>query len=216
MRSADPRKTCEDPRGTGRDTRPIGGAAKRVLDVVLALAALAILAPLLAVVAVMVLANGGRPILTGDKLVGFRGRAFNGYRFRARQGTRIAAVLERSGVAELPRLLNVLAGSMSFVGPRPARAEARIHRGSHPALLVARPGLTGTWDGQHQAAMDPGVESSANGAEARASRWSLLRDLAGLVNGSRATLRRRPREGRGTPRASDARSSDRAPFPRET
>lgn len=200
MHPADPRKTCEDPRWSDRSALPVGGVPKRVLDVVLAVVALVILAPLLAVVALILLRSGGRPILTSDRLVGFRGRAFDGYRFRTSQGTLIGAVLERSGVAELPRLLNVLAGSMSFVGPRPASVE-QSHKVNHSGSLTARPGLTGTWDVEQRAATETGtgVEAPASGDGADASRWALHRDLAILVNG---TLRRPSREGHGTPHAS--------------
>lgn len=61
--------------------------------------------------------------------------------------TRVGRVLRRLSIDELPQLLNVLAGHMSIVGPRPVvRAElAEDYRGCEWAYLALRPGLTGLW-----------------------------------------------------------------------
>jgi lipopolysaccharide/colanic/teichoic acid biosynthesis glycosyltransferase len=60
--------------------------------------------------------------------------------------TRVGAVLRRTSLDELPQLLNVLAGSMSLVGPRPCLDwEAEMFPPSYGARFDVLPGLTGLW-----------------------------------------------------------------------
>lgn len=60
--------------------------------------------------------------------------------------SRLGRVLREYSVDELPQLLNVLRGEMSFVGPRPVVAQELERFGPHAALyLSARPGITGLW-----------------------------------------------------------------------
>jgi lipopolysaccharide/colanic/teichoic acid biosynthesis glycosyltransferase len=60
--------------------------------------------------------------------------------------TRLGAVLRRTSLDELPQLLNVLAGSMSIVGPRPCLAwEAEMFPPEYHARFDVKPGLTGLW-----------------------------------------------------------------------
>jgi undecaprenyl-phosphate glucose phosphotransferase len=120
-------------------TRRYGRALKRALDVAGALIGLIVLAPLLALAALAVLATSGWPILFVQERVGEGGRRFLMYKFRSMRRdaeadtgpiwattddarcTRLGAWLRRHNVDELPQLLNVLAGQMSLVGPRPER-----------------------------------------------------------------------------------------------
>jgi len=60
--------------------------------------------------------------------------------------TRLGRFLRRSSLDELPQLLNVIAGQMSLVGPRPVvTAELKKYGDAAPRLLRQRPGLTGAW-----------------------------------------------------------------------
>ena len=110
--------------------------AKRTLDLVAAGAGLVLLAPLLAVVAVLVKSEDGGPVFFWQERVGYRGRPFRIWKFRtmvpdaAARGlpltvgrdarvTRIGAWLRRLKLDELPQLFNVLVGEMTLVGPRP-------------------------------------------------------------------------------------------------
>ena len=57
--------------------------------------------------------------------------------------TRLGGLLRKTNLAELPQLINVLKGDMSFVGPRPEVEEyVRLHRDAYAPLLTVRPGIT--------------------------------------------------------------------------
>jgi lipopolysaccharide/colanic/teichoic acid biosynthesis glycosyltransferase len=109
---------------------------KRVFDVTGALVGLAVLWPLLAVIALVVKASDGGAVFFPQERVGYRGRRFRVWKFRtmAPQAqnsgipltvagdariTKSGRWLRRLKLDELPQLLNVLAGEMSLVGPRP-------------------------------------------------------------------------------------------------
>lgn len=129
----------------------------RVVDVVCSAAALVFLAPLLAVIALAVLATSGRPVLFAQERVGRRGVRFTIWKFRTmRRGSgslvtaagdsRVTAVgcwLRRLKLDELPQLFNVLKGNMSLIGPRPevpeyVDTEDLLWRG----VLAVKPGIT--------------------------------------------------------------------------
>jgi exopolysaccharide biosynthesis polyprenyl glycosylphosphotransferase len=112
---------------------------KRGLDVLLAGGALAVLWPVIAVCALAVLLESGRPVIFRQVRVGMDDRTFQLYKLRSvRQGdvddsqsrwsvagdVRVGPVgrfLRRSSLDELPQLWNILRGDMSIVGPRPER-----------------------------------------------------------------------------------------------
>lgn len=107
---------------------------KALADRVAALLALLLLSPLLVVVALLVLWRFGSPVLFRQQRPGYRGRPFWLLKFRtmtnARDGsgallpdaqrlTPIGRWLRATSIDELPELLNILRGEMSFIGPRP-------------------------------------------------------------------------------------------------
>ena len=110
--------------------------AKRTLDLVGAGVGVALLAPLLALLALLVKAEDGGPAFFRQERVGYRGRRFHMWKFRTMvpdaearglpltvgrdpRVTRVGAWLRRLKLDELPQLFNVLVGDMSLVGPRP-------------------------------------------------------------------------------------------------
>jgi lipopolysaccharide/colanic/teichoic acid biosynthesis glycosyltransferase len=123
---------------------------KRVLDVVGATLGLAVASPiLLAATALIRLCDDGPVFFWQDRL-GQGRRPFLIFKLRTMRGgrvTRLGAILRNLGLDELPQLVNVLAGDMSLVGPRPlTRADvARIGWEDERFALrwSVRPGLTG-------------------------------------------------------------------------
>jgi exopolysaccharide biosynthesis polyprenyl glycosylphosphotransferase len=121
--------------------RPYPRMTKRALDLGLAVTALIVFAPLLPVVALLVLCSGPGPILFRQVRIGEGGRPFKLYKFRtmvadaeadgvavwAAKGdarvTPVGRILRRTRLDELPQVWNVLRGDMSIVGPRPERPE---------------------------------------------------------------------------------------------
>jgi exopolysaccharide biosynthesis polyprenyl glycosylphosphotransferase len=143
-------------------------AAKRALDVVGAGVAILLLSPLLAAIAVAIKLDSRGPVLFRQRRSGRGGEFFTLLKFRSmRDGvsvevapdgaivkgrddarvTRVGRFIRRFSLDEAPQLLNVLAGDMSLVGPRPlviAEAEA-LHLDWHSRRADLRPGLTGPW-----------------------------------------------------------------------
>src|SRR5581483_10408272 len=139
-------------------------ALKRVLDVILVLGLLIALAPLLAAVSLLIKLDSPGPVIFWQRRKGFNGREFAVLKFRtmsvledgsvieqARRNdprvTRIGRILRATSLDELPQLLNVLAGQMSLVGPRP---HAIAHDDGYTKLIAnyafrqhVKPGLTG-------------------------------------------------------------------------
>ena len=139
-------------------------SVKRVLDVALALIALLLSLPLLALIAVVVVLNSQGPAIFHQRRIGQHGKIFNIYKFRtmhvledgaqivqAHRGdariTRIGRILRVTSLDELPQLFNVLSGEMSLVGPRPhavAHDEYYAERVQNYRLRqLVKPGITG-------------------------------------------------------------------------
>lgn len=147
---------------------------KRALDIVLSLVAMLMLAPVFAVIAIMVKSDGG-PIIFRQTRVGLMGREFKMYKYRSMvvdaearlkdllaknekaQGvtfkmkddpriTKIGKILRKTSLDELPQFLNVLQGDMSLVGPRPAvPREVALYTQADRRRLLVKPGITCLW-----------------------------------------------------------------------
>ena len=138
---------------------------KRTLDVTVATLLLLVLLPLMLGVAVLVVLESPGPALFVQRRVGAFGRVFPMLKFRSMRSdaeadtgpvfakpddprcTRLGLLLRRTNVDELPQLLNVLAGQLSLVGPRPERPEfVALFERTVPGYAdrhVVRPGMTG-------------------------------------------------------------------------
>lgn len=139
---------------------PYQAWGKRAFDLCASAAALLVASPILLVTAVAIRLEDGGPALFRQARVGAGGRPFTVFKFRSmRVGsanvpsaagaalpvTRVGAFIRRTNIDELPQLLNILAGDMSVVGPRPpipVQADLIARRAANGALAL-RPGLTG-------------------------------------------------------------------------
>lgn len=136
---------------------------KRALDIVVSFVMLILLFPILAVIAVVAAVDTHGSPLFVQKRMGRAGKPFNVYKFRTMSTnapanmptyllnnpeayiSRVGGLLRKASLDELPQLLNILKGDMSFVGPRPVvlnETELLDLRRKNGAGIV-RPGLTG-------------------------------------------------------------------------
>jgi lipopolysaccharide/colanic/teichoic acid biosynthesis glycosyltransferase len=135
--------------------------AKRLFDLVGALLGLALLAPLLLLVALAIRLDSGGPVFFRQERVGLGGRLFRIHKFRTMTAsaapggglltvgadpriTRVGAMLRDKRLDELPQLIDVLRGDMSLVGPRPEvpRYVALYSAEMRSRILRVRPGIT--------------------------------------------------------------------------
>lgn len=133
---------------------------KFIFDRLMALIGLLVLWPVLLIVAVLIRVKmPGGPVIFKQKRVGRNGKLFTMYKFRSMtvghggssvsvagesRITPLGAKLRHYKLDELPELWNVLAGDMSFVGPRPdVPGYADQLRGDEREVLKLRPGITG-------------------------------------------------------------------------
>jgi lipopolysaccharide/colanic/teichoic acid biosynthesis glycosyltransferase len=129
------------------------------LDAVIAATMLALMLPLLGLIAMLIRLESPGPIFFRARRVGYRGRPLEMLKFRKmhhaavgssltvgddERFTRIGAVLARFKLDELPQLWNVLRGDMSIVGPRPENQElAAQHARAHAEITQVKPGIIG-------------------------------------------------------------------------
>jgi lipopolysaccharide/colanic/teichoic acid biosynthesis glycosyltransferase len=148
---------------------------KRLMDILGAAAGLILLAPLLLMLALAVKLGSPGPVFFRQKRIGRHGDEFEMLKFRSMVAnadaikdklrhrneveggglfkiaddpriTRAGRFLRRTSLDELPQLFNVLAGSMSLVGPRPLVAdEDALIEGWQRRRLAVKPGMTGMW-----------------------------------------------------------------------
>ena len=177
---------------------------KALFDRAVASAALLVLSPLMAGVAIAIKLSDGGPALFSQHRVGMDGSTFRIYKFRTMVAdaehqktqlltrnetggvlfkiradprvTRIGGWLRRWSLDELPQLFNVLNGDMSLVGPRPALPEEADLYGDHVRRrLAVRPGITGLW--QVNGRSDLPWEESVRLDLRYVENWSFMLDL---------------------------------------
>jgi lipopolysaccharide/colanic/teichoic acid biosynthesis glycosyltransferase len=139
--------------------RPWGLTAKRLLDIFGSAVLLALLVPVILVVAVAIKAESRGSVLYRCRRVGLGGREFLMLKFRKMHDgasgppltlssdmrlTRVGRFLARTKLDELPQLWNVLKGDMSLVGPRPEDPSfVELLATEYQTILTVRPGITG-------------------------------------------------------------------------
>ncbi len=144
-------------------TRAVYDAGKRTLDIAIAGALLVLLAPLVALLAIVVKKSSPGPVLFRQERVGKAGRLFTMYKFRTMyqeapnysyspgqeddpRVTPVGRFLRRTSLDEFPQLFNVLRGQMSLVGPRPEMPFiVQQYTAVQRQRLSVKPGMTGLW-----------------------------------------------------------------------
>ena len=137
---------------------------KRVCDIFVSFGALMVLWLPMVIVGVLIRVDSDGPALFCQERLGKNGRPFTMYKFRSMRMdaelngpqwaskddcrcTKVGRVLRKSRIDELPQLINILRGDMSFVGPRPERAcfydEFEKYIPHFRQRLLVQPGLTG-------------------------------------------------------------------------
>jgi lipopolysaccharide/colanic/teichoic acid biosynthesis glycosyltransferase len=131
---------------------------KRLFDIVAASLGLLALSPVFVFVALAIKLDSPGPVLFKQKRVGRNFRSFRIYKFRTMTAgvagsaltvgadpriTRLGRLLRKSKLDELPQLVNILFGDMTFVGPRPeVPSYVELFRRDYEEILKVRPGLT--------------------------------------------------------------------------
>jgi exopolysaccharide biosynthesis polyprenyl glycosylphosphotransferase len=193
-----------------------GLAVKRAIDVVASFLGLLVLTPLLVAVGIWIRLDSAGPAVYRAPRVGRKGRKFTCYKLRTmvssadqqkhrlrhaneRQGpffkmeedprvTRCGRWLRKFSVDELPQLVNVLAGDMSLVGPRPHPVDDyERYTIEHLRRLDVKPGMTGLW--QVTARRDPSFETNMALDLEYIDNWSLGLDMKILLRTLPAVLK---------------------------
>jgi exopolysaccharide production protein ExoY len=159
-----------------RETGGIGyHLAKRGIDILLASTALLVTAPFFAVISFLVWRDKSGPILFKRYVIGKNGSEFPMYKFRSMvvdaekilrsdeklaeeyyngncklkvdpRVTELGKFLRKTSLDELPQLINILLGQMTFVGPRPiASDEVELYGPALERFKTVTPGITGIW-----------------------------------------------------------------------
>jgi exopolysaccharide biosynthesis polyprenyl glycosylphosphotransferase len=190
--------------------------AKRLFDIAVSGALLVLVSPVLVAAAVLVRLDSPGPVLFRQERVGMEGAPFVMLKFRSmavdaetklaaleqnNEGsgplfkmkndpriTRVGRFLRRFSIDELPQLCNVLAGSMSLVGPRPPLPrEVEAYEHDVRRRLLVKPGLTGLWQvsGRSNLSWQDSVRLDLYYVE----NWSLAGDFSILLRTVRAVLK---------------------------
>lgn len=140
-------------------------AVKRFLDVTASFLGLVLLSPLLLAVSILIKIDSRGPVIFRQKRIGRNGKVFEIYKFRSMcvgaektgsgvysgkgdaRVTKIGKILRATSIDELPQLLNILKGEMSFVGPRPPLTyhpwKYEEYTDFQKRMFEVRPGITG-------------------------------------------------------------------------
>jgi exopolysaccharide biosynthesis polyprenyl glycosylphosphotransferase len=178
---------------------------KRIFDVIVAITALLLAAPIMILTAIAIKIESPGPVFYLSERAGKKGQSFRCIKFRTMvqnaeqlradvlhmnerdtilfkiskdpRITKIGKVLRKYSIDELPQFFNVLRGEMSVVGPRPPLvSEFRQYGAHHLRRLDVTPGITGLW--QIQGRQDPSFESYISLDFAYIESWSVWLDIS--------------------------------------
>lgn len=155
--------------------KPVYECIKRIFDVLVSFIALVVLSPVLLIISAAIYLEDRGPVLYKAQRVGRGGKPITVYKFRSMKlnadrledmltpqelveyhrnyklrhdprVTKVGAILRKTSLDELPQLLNIFAGQLSMVGPRPVlQEETELYGDKRDLLLSCKPGLTGLW-----------------------------------------------------------------------
>jgi exopolysaccharide biosynthesis polyprenyl glycosylphosphotransferase len=191
-------------------------ALKRTFDLVGAVLLLAVLSPLLALIALAVKIDSRGPVLYRSRRPGIGGQPFHCLKFRTMEDgadsrqddlehrneaggaifkirqdprvTRVGTVLRRFSLDELPQMLNVLRGEMSLVGPRPLpQRDYDLLEEWHRKRYLVLPGMTGLWQVSGRSELD--FDELVRLDFTYLERWSVFLDLTILLKTIPAVFR---------------------------
>jgi lipopolysaccharide/colanic/teichoic acid biosynthesis glycosyltransferase len=190
--------------------------AKRAFDVLVALLMLPVVIPLLLLIAAAVRLDSPGPVVFRQLRTGKNGRRFRMFKFRTMvrnaeelkaslqhlnilpppdfkiiddpRITRVGTFLRKTSLDELPQVLNVLSGDMSFVGPRPTSFAPETYDLWHTERLEVAPGITGLWQvkGRNSMTFDERLRLDIDYVR----NWSFGRDLRILAMTATAVFAR--------------------------
>jgi lipopolysaccharide/colanic/teichoic acid biosynthesis glycosyltransferase len=165
-------------------SNPRSSRTKRIMDLVICIAAMPLLAPILIGCAIAVRIDSPGPVLFRQQRTGRHGVRFGMFKFRTMVAnaeelkeslahlnilpppdfkilddpriTRVGRFMRKTSLDELPQILNVLRGEMSLVGPRPTSFAASTYQLWHAERLEVPPGITGLWQvrGRNESTFD--------------------------------------------------------------
>ena len=138
---------------------------KRLVDIVIGLCALPCVVITLVIIAPFIYFEDKGPIFYKAKRIGKKGDVFEMFKFRSMKVnapdirmangdtyngdddprvTKIGRFMRKTSVDEIPQFLNVLNGTMSFIGPRPDTPDfLHVYEEKYPSVLTIKPGITG-------------------------------------------------------------------------
>jgi len=132
---------------------------KRTIDFTFSLVLLIMLSPVFVIIALLVRLNLGSPVIFGQQRPGLNGELFTLFKFRSMSNksgadgellpdnerlSRFGRLLRATSMDEIPSLINVLLGDMSFIGPRPLLIEyLPLYSSTQARRHEVRPGITG-------------------------------------------------------------------------
>ena len=140
---------------------------KRLFDIIFSLLGLIMLLPVLLIIAILIKKEDGGPVFYRGIRIGRRGKPFRMFKFRTMvvnadqiggpstadddlRITRIGKFMRKYKLDEIPQLINVLRGQMSFVGPRPeVPLYVNMFSEEEKQILTVKPGITdwaSLWD----------------------------------------------------------------------
>ena len=199
------------------DLGVVRSVVKGLIDRLVAGVALALTLPAMLVIAALIKLDSPGPVIFKQRRVGKDGNVIQVWKFRSMEVgsetlihtlagsnetdgllfkvkadprvTRVGAWLRQWSLDELPQLVNVMAGNMSLIGPRPLPVSPESFQGSERRRLLVKPGITGLWQvsGRSNTTWDEAIRLDLYYVE----NWSLWLDLVILARTISTVLSRR-------------------------